>query len=162
MFLKQLGSSGYSFHFIILWLYMKQRGSSQLSNRSNSYNKLMQSSKVKGCNQCHWYPVCSRLIDGLEVRHLVEKYQVGSSPRKTSEHITHHGKTTNLTSVHAPKTGAGGYGFCSIWRQYWFMCHWCKSNCLHQYNGTCSVPPQGQMYLLSVFLHDYREKNHSP
>ena len=31
----------YSFHFIILWLYMKQKGSSQLSNRSNSYNKLM-------------------------------------------------------------------------------------------------------------------------
>ena len=31
-----------------------------------------------------------------------------------------------LSSVHAPKTGAGDYGLCSPWRQYWCMCHWCK------------------------------------
>ena len=29
-----------------------------------------------------------------------------------------------------PKTGAGGYGLCSPWRQCWFMRHWCKRNCL--------------------------------
>ena len=44
-----------------------------------------------------------------------------------------------------PITGAGGHGTCSPWRQCWFMRHWCKINCLHQYNGTCS-PPREQMY----------------
>ena len=151
----------------------------------------MQSSKVKGCNQCYWYPVCSRLVYGLDVRHLVEQYQVGSSPRKTSEQRDPHhretqhfrhlveqyqvgssprktsehvtpiiGKHNILTIVHAPKTGAGCYGLCWTWRLYWFMCHWCKRSCLHQYKGTCSVPPRGQMYSLSVFVHDCREKNH--
>ena len=40
------------------------------------------------------------------------------------------------------------------------MCHRCKRICLRQYNGTCSVPPREQMYSLSVFLHDWRKKNH--
>ena len=29
-----------------------------------------------------------------------------------------------------------------------------------QYNGTCSIPTREQMFLLSVFLHDCRKKNH--
>ena len=32
----------------------------------------------KGCTRCHWYPICSKVLDGLEVRHLVEQYQVGN------------------------------------------------------------------------------------
>ena len=45
-------------------------------------------------------------------------------------------------------------------KQYWLMCHWCKSICRHQYNGTWSVPPREQMFSLSVFLHTFRKKNH--
>ena len=56
--------------------------------------------------------------------------------------------------------GPGGYELCSPWRQCWFMCHWCKRNCLCQYIGTCSVPPQQQMYSFSVFLRDCRKNNH--
>ena len=62
-----------------------------------------------------------------------------------------------------PKTGAGGYGLCSPWRQCWFMCHWGKRNCLHQYNGTCSVPPREESrYLRYQFPYMVVERRTIP
>ena len=74
--------------------------------------------------------------------------------------MTHRGETPHSNQCSCPKTGAGGYGLCSPWRQCWSMCHWYKRNYLHQYNGTCSDPKREEMCLLSVFLHACRKKNH--
>ena len=74
--------------------------------------------------------------------------------------MTHHGETPHSNPCSCHKTGAWRYGLCSPRTQCWFICHWCKIICLRQYNGTCSVPPREQMYSLSVFLHDWRKKNH--